>query len=160
MHNFINAEDEIILFHCNTCSNCTQVLEVIEENDLKNVLNINIIKIDDEDFNEIFRSALEDCGKDPNRGGHPTLYHNEECSVGRISVINTLLDLAGIEMLEGEEIEKVDEDVTNLEEEMATLEEIEEFEREPRPFTHILIMIIGPALLIALGYYMIKKLNL
>ncbi len=159
-HTLANAQDEIILFHSDTCPHCTEVLKVIEENELNDVLDINIIERDDDGFNEIFRESLEDCGRDPDRGGYPTLYHNGECSVGRISVVNTLLDLAGIEIPEEEKNEEIDEDVTVVEEEMRPLEEVEEFEREPRPITHILMMIIGPALLIALGYYMIKKLNL
>lgn len=155
-YGLINAQDEIILFHSDSCPHCTEVLKVIEENDLNDALNINIIERDDDGFNEIFRESLEDCGRDPDRGGYPTLYHNGECSVGRISVVNTLLDLGGIEIIE-EENEEVEADITIVEEEN---EEVEEYERDPRPFTHILMMIIGPALLIALGYYMIKKLNL
>jgi len=161
----VKAQDEIIFFHSDTCPYCTEVLEVIEENDLEEVLNIKIIERNDEGFSEIFIKSLEDCGMDPDRGGFPTLYHNGECSVGKINAVDTLLALAGIEVLD-EEMEEdevdVDEDMTVIEEEEREVFplEIQEFEREPRPITHILMIIIGPALLIGLGYYMIKKLNL
>lgn len=160
-HNSIQANEELILFHSDTCGYCDQVIDVVEEHNLKEILGLKMIERSEEDFEEIFTSSLEECGLDPNRGGYPTLYHNGECSTGSISAVSTLLDLAGIE-IEEEEYEKDsdEEDKTPANLDQTEEEEKEEFEPEPRPLSHIFIMIIGPILLIGLGYFMIRKLNL
>ncbi len=157
--NSIQANEDIILFHSDTCGHCAEVIEVINEHNLKEVLGLSMIERNEEGFSEIFTNSLEECGLNPDRGGYPTLYHNGECSTGSISVIDTLLDLAGIEVQseeEKDEEDKVDTTPADLEQ---TVEE-EEFEPEPRPLSQILIMIVGPILLIGLGYFMIRKLNL
>lgn len=163
--NFANAEDEIILFYSNDCEYSREVKELIQENDLENNLDLKMVEENDENFTEIFREALENCEKDPDRGAYPTLYNNGECIVGASSIVDTLYTLADIERDDEEIRVEEGEDMTLVEEER-TLEEIfpvqetEEFVPEPRPFYHYILIIVGPALLIWLGYYMIKKLNL
>ncbi len=172
--NLTNANEGLILFYSETCGYCKQVLQVIEENNLEEILDLEMIEANEEGFKEIFAVALKDCGRDPDRGGYPTLYHNGNCSIGATNSIETLLELADATKTGESNQEDVLGDDTNLTdekneeeevEEERTLEEIthqedERIEPVPRPFTHILMIIIGPALLIALGYYMIKKLNL
>jgi hypothetical protein len=168
-HNTTKAQEDLILFHSDSCGYCKQVFNAIEENDLLEILDIYIIETSEDGFKDLFRASLEECGRDPDRGGYPTLYHNGECSVGSEETINTLLTLAGIVENDEEEItteeETMVEEEIDEEEEVRTLEEVtpiqeNQTEVEPRPFSHILMIILGPALLIALGYFMIKKLNL
>ena len=157
-NNLTHSEEKTILFHSTTSGYCAEVIQVIEENNHIETLNIQMIEASEDGARELFRSSLEECNLDPDRGGYPTLYHNGECSVGSVNAINTLNVLAGIET--NTELENTNtEDVTDR-----TLDEVlietEETEVVPRPFSQYVLMIIGPALLIGLGYIMIKKLNL
>ncbi len=156
----INAQDNIILFHSNSCGYSKDLIMAIQEAEIDEILTIEMVEASEEDFDEIFNKSLEECNIQRSRAGFPTLFHNGDCSVGSLNALNTLFDLAGIER--NEEFEEQDiEQMTEIEE-IRTLSEIEQevFEVEPRPFWQILVMLIGPAILIGLAYFMIKKLNL
>ncbi len=144
-HNLVMAQGDVIFFYSDRCEDCDEVIEVVEERNLEEELDLYIIKEDDDDFKDIFDSALAECGLDSDTESKPVLYYGGECSVGTTDVIATLNELADIEKNETED-----------EEEEITVNET----LESRPFYHYIIMIIGPAILIILGYSMIKKLNL
>lgn len=159
-------EEKLILFHSETCGYCKDVIEVIEKHNLMEILNLEMVEASEEGAAELFANSLEECDIDPNRSGYPTLYHGGECSIGSYNAIVTLLQSAGIEDPDFEETE-IDNDVTQIEqgetfrilEDLAILEQ-EDTEREPRPFWHYIVMIIGPAILVGITYFMIKKLDL
>lgn len=160
------SEEKIILFHSETCGYCKDVIEVIEKHNLMDVLNLEMVEESEEGAAELFANSLEECDIDPSRSGYPTLYHNGECSIGSYNAIVTLLSFAGIEDPDFEDIE-IEEGITEIDQEetarilkdLAVLEQ-EETEREPRPFWHFVVMVIGPAILVGIAYFMIKKLNL
>ena len=158
-----NAQDNIILFHSNSCGYSKDLILAIEEADINEILEIEMMEASQEDFDEVFNKSLGECNIERSKAGFPTLYHNGECSVGSLNAMDTLLTLAGIDTEE----EITEEEITESQqmtptEEVRTLSEVEQevFEVEPRPFWQILVMFIGPAILIGLAYFMIKKLNL
>lgn len=153
----VNAQDEIILFYSDTCNYCKEVFTAIEEENLDEKLEIHMANSDEDGFRDLFTRSLEECGLNPDRGGYPTLYHNGDCSVGSTNIIATLYELGEIDV-EIDEDENDDERVTFAEENNDN--EVEIREPEPRPFSHYIVMIVGPAILLALGYFMIRKLNL
>ena len=155
----IKSQDNIILFHSDTCGYCKDLLAAIEESDLEEILEIKMIEANEEGFDELFASSLEECDIDRSRAGFPTLYHNGDCSIGSLNSINTLLELAGIDTQTIEDEEN--NQITELEE-VTTLQDVTETVEETpsRPFWHILAMLIGPAILLGIVYMMIKKLNL
>ncbi len=142
--NLVMAQGDVIFFYSNACKDCDEVVEVVEEGNLEEELDFYIIKEDDEDFKDIFDSALAECELDSDIESEPVLYYGGDCTFGATEVITTLNELADFEKKE----------IENEQEEAAAIE------RESRPFYHYIIMIIGPAILIVLGYSMIKKLNL
>ncbi len=152
------AEENIVLFYSDTCEYSNEVFEAIEEEELDEQVEIYMVEAGEDGFNDFLRSSLEDCDLNPDRGGYPTLYHDGECSVGAPSVIASLYELADIEF-ENEQKDDTDEErLTPME--MEETSEAEKQEVEPRPFYHYILMVLGPIGLIALGYSMIKKLNL
>ncbi len=155
--NILLANDEIILFHSHTCGYCKEVFDEIEEKKLEEALDIKMVESGDDGASELFAQKQEECGLNPDRGGYPTLYHNGDCSVGSVNTIKTLSTLAGIET-EAEEQQEEDASDRTLQD-VAFLEP-EKIEKKPRPFSHYIVMILGPIGLISLGYFMIKKLNL
>ena len=158
-----NAQDNIILFHSNSCGYSKDLIMAIEEADIDEILEIEMMEASQEDFDEVFNKSLGECDIERSKAGFPTLYNNGECSVGSLNAMNTLLTLAGIDINEEitDEVIEENQQMTPTEE-IRTLSEIEQevLEIEPRPFWQILVMFIGPAVLIGLAYFMIKKLNL
>jgi hypothetical protein len=157
-----NAQDNIIIFYSNSCGYCKDLFEAIEEEKIDEILEIQRIEASEEGFQEIFTQSLEECDLDPNKGGYPTLYHNGECSVGSLNAINTLFELAGIEKNEDVIESETENQIAETEEDrtLSEVDETEDFEIPKRPFWQILAMLVGPAILVGIAYFMIKKLNL
>ena len=171
-NNVSKAEEEIILFLSDTNEESIQIVETIEEKKLNKILNILIVEVNDDNFEEITTELSEDCDWEAGRDVFPTLYYNEECTTGVSNITNTLDVLAETassnEEDESQEIidENDEEDIKKSQEEEKerTLDEVVDIQEKPepekRPFYHYIIMVIGPALFLGLGYFMIKKLNL
>ena len=166
----IHADDELILFHSDTCPHCIEVLDFVEKENLKEKTNLKDIESSEEGFREKYNKALEVC-EVGHAGGYPTLYYQEECIFGKTNSIEKLSKIANIEESIRGETEKVEQ---HEPEEYVEQEELYEDEqnlpveeekpqdigRETFPLWIKITMFIGPAIFLYVIYLIIKKLNI
>ncbi|GEM_PF-3459238 len=177
LNNVVNAQEEIILFHSDTCPHCIEVLEFVDKHNLEEEINLKEIEASEEGFDEKYDKALEICDTG-HQGGYPTLYYNGECFFGKTNNIEQLSEIAGITEVQGEteqtqeyqtpeetpptETPEVEEEWMddNQEEDVDQEQNPAEFQREPMPIWITITMFIGPAVFLYIIYLIIKKLNI
>ncbi|MBD3244499.1 MAG: hypothetical protein GF335_00715 [Candidatus Moranbacteria bacterium] len=83
-------KDFYYLFVGETCPHCRKVEEFIQENKLKESLDIKILEVTFHEENVKFYDEAEEKCQENLGGSVPVLYHNEKCILGDTPIIDEL----------------------------------------------------------------------
>ncbi len=90
-----NRESNIILFTGETCPHCKDVENFIYDNDILDILDLSIKEVYYDSKNALlFEQRFAQCALQPRIYGVPLLWHNQNCILGPLEIINYLNSLS------------------------------------------------------------------
>ncbi len=91
----LDSETSIILFTGETCPHCKDVENYVYDNNLENILDLSIKEVyNDLNNAQLFEEKFENCLFQPREYGIPLLWHERNCILGPVEIINYLNSLS------------------------------------------------------------------
>lgn len=162
-----DSDQTIIYFYQEDCSHCSDLDNIISENNLYEILDIQKKEISSSDNYEFFTLVSEKCGVQKLT---PFIYYNEKCYIGTTESSEMLLNIAGISSSTSETYFEDDYNViiNNEEQNPVSTDYSDQSDEIYDPTVRIpdlstlqiILMIIAPIIFITMAYLIITRLKL